>query len=88
MIGRSRPVRAESLAHWIWAVPLGVAACTSSSPDQAALSDVDVSAIRQAQQSFVRAELAGNWIEAAKVFSERAVRMQPNEPWLEGRAAI
>jgi ketosteroid isomerase-like protein len=82
------PVRHLRLVYGLLALCQVLAGCTASSPDHADLAEEDFRAIRAAQQLFVQAELAGNWAAAANVFSERAVRMQPNEPWIEGRAAI
>ncbi len=52
------------------------------------LSDEDVAAIANTIDTFVRANLAGDWAAAAALFTEDAVRMPPNEPVIEGRAAI
>ena len=51
-------------------------------------SDEDVAAIRDANQAFVQAHLAGDWTAAVAVLTEDAVWMPPNQPAREGRAAI
>ena len=48
----------------------------------------DEAEIRRARQDFVTHERAAEWVEAAAVFAESAIRMVPNAATLEGRSAI
>ena len=52
------------------------------------LSDEDVAAIRNASQTFVQANVAGDWAAAVAVLTEDAVWMPPNQAAREGRADI
>ena len=52
------------------------------------LSEEDVAAIRASAESFVEAVRAGDWAGMAALYTEDAVVMAPNEPAVQGRAAI
>ena len=78
-------MRTCSILPVLAALALTITACQ---PQAGPLSAEDEAAIRDGAQSFVRAALAGDWAAAAATFTEDAIRMPPNAPIVEGRAAI
>lgn len=73
-----------------WAVIafLGSIACGRAESASCGLSSEDLAAIRDNQQSLIKALLAGDWNGAAAVHTEDAVRMPPGAGDERGRAAI
>ena len=67
---------------------LGVIACPQATPASGGLPNEDVAAIRNAQQTMIKALLAGDWSAAAAVHTQDAVRMPPETGDERGRAAI
>ncbi len=63
-------------------------ACQPPAQEPAGLSEEDVAAIRAGYEPFAQAVLAGDWATVAGFYAEDAVFMPPNEPAVEGRAAI
>lgn len=72
------------------AVALAAASMACQPPAQEAgpLSEEDLAAIRAVPQSYTEAVLASDWTAVAAHYTEDAVLMAPNEPAIEGRAAI
>ncbi len=79
---------ARSMLLAAFAFVVASTACQPPAQEAAGLSEEDVAAIRDASQAFVRANLASDWTAGLAVLTEDAVWMPPNEPALEGRAAI
>ncbi len=80
----ARTVLASALA-----LAFVVCGCAVPGPGGGPLSEADVSAIKQmAEREVVDIVLAGDWAAFAAAFTEDAVRMPPNEPLQQGRAAI
>lgn len=73
-------------------VALAVCACLVALPSEAktgkGLSQADVDKINQVTQTFVKAALAKDWATVAGLYLEDAVVNLPNEPAIQGRAAI
>ena len=63
------------------------AGCTAS-PQQCVLSADDSTKLRGMTQEFVQANLAGDWAKAASMHTVDAIRMPPDGPMIQGRAAI
>ncbi|NIM51970.1 MAG: DUF4440 domain-containing protein [Gemmatimonadales bacterium] len=70
------------------ALALVTSACQPPAQEAGPLSEEDVAAIRSSTESFAQAMLAGDPATVAGFFAEDAVAMPPNEPAVEGRAAI
>ena len=69
------------------ALALASTACQPPVQEAGPLSDEDVAAIRQLHDGLFEAIVTGDWtVEAA--YAEDGVAMPPNEPAVEGRAAI
>ena len=79
-------VRSISLA--LLALALASTACQPPAQEAAGLSDEDVGAIRGGSDTYAQLTLAGDFAGLAARFTEDAVRMPPNAPAHEGRAAI
>jgi uncharacterized protein (TIGR02246 family) len=68
---------------------LVVAACARPAPEAGPLTDEDIAAIKDlGERQVVEALLAEDFAAFAAMFTEDAVRMPPNEPLHQGRAAI
>ena len=76
------------LSTWPVISFLGGIACGRAEPSSCGLSSEDIAAIRNNQQSLIKALLAGDWNGAAAVHTEDAVRMPPGAGDERGRAAI
>lgn len=70
------------------ALALASTACQPPAQQAGPLSEEDVAAIRSSTESFAQAMLAGDPATVAGFFAEDAVAMPPNQPAVEGRAAI
>ena len=70
------------------ALALAAPACQLPSQEAGLLSEEDVAAIRELMDSYERAVLAGDHEAAAALWAEDVVRMPPNAPMIEGRAAM
>ncbi len=70
------------------AFALTSAACDAPAPQTAALSDEDVTAIRAVNDAWIQAALDNDYAALEALYSDDAVMMPPNEPAVEGRAAI
>ena len=82
-------MRVRSFLAAALAVVLVTAACAGPAPEAGPLSEEDVAAIREfAGPAVTEILLAEDWASFAAGFTEDAVRMPPNEPLHQGRAAI
>jgi uncharacterized protein (TIGR02246 family) len=63
-------------------------AALACQPVPAKLSDADIAAIRAATDSYATQAVAGRDSAVAAQYTENAIAMPPNQPALEGRAAI
>jgi uncharacterized protein (TIGR02246 family) len=70
------------------AFALASAACQPPAQEVGALSDEEVAAIEGVIQEYVRTALAGDLDAWAALWTEDAVKMNPDAPSLEGRDAI
>ncbi|UCC71601.1 MAG: DUF4440 domain-containing protein [Gemmatimonadota bacterium] len=70
------------------ALALASTACQPPAQEAGPLSEEDVAAIEAFQEAFAQAIRAGDWAGAAAFYTEDAVFMPPNEPAIQGRAAI
>jgi ketosteroid isomerase-like protein len=70
------------------ALALSATACQPATQEAAALSDEDVAAIRAVMAAGAEAEEAGDWAALVALGTEDFVWMPPNDPIVEGRAAI
>jgi uncharacterized protein (TIGR02246 family) len=70
------------------ALALTSTACQPPAQEAAGLSEEDVAAIEAIPDAWAEATLAGDWAAVAALFTEDGVFMPPNEPAVEGRAAI
>ncbi len=62
--------------------------CQLPAQEAGPLSDEDVAAIRASTESYAQAVRAGDWAGMAALYTEDAVLMAPNEPAVQGRAAV
>ena len=76
------------LSTWAVMSLLGSIACGRPESSSCGLSSEDLAAIRDHQESLIKALLAGDWNGAAAVHTEDAVRMPPGAGDERGRAAI
>lgn len=53
-----------------------------------AFSDEDIAAIKESSEAFVQALLSKDWPAVAAMYTEDASFMPPNQPIVQGRAAI
>ena len=81
-------MKSRSILPAVAVLALTIMGCQALPPETGQLSAEDEAAIRDGAQSFVQAALAGDWASAAATFTEDAIRMPPNGPIIEGRAAI
>ena len=70
------------------ALVVATTACQPPTQEAGPLSEEDMAAIRAVPEAFAQAVLAGDWATVAAGYAEDAVFMPPNEPAVEGRAAI
>lgn len=63
-------------------------ACKPPDREAGPISDTDVASIRSLMDSYEKAVLAGDYDAAAALWAEDVVRMPPNAPVIEGRAAM
>jgi ketosteroid isomerase-like protein len=70
------------------ALALTSAACQPPAQEAGPLSEEDIAVIRARADSYAEAMLAHDWAAVASGYTEDAVMMAPNEPLIEGRAAI
>jgi uncharacterized protein (TIGR02246 family) len=70
------------------ALALAGTACQPPAQEAGALSEEDVAAIRAIPQLYAEAVVASDWPAVASYYTEDAVRLPPNAPLIEGRAAI
>jgi len=78
----------ESTIPVALALLLSVMSCRPASNTAGALSSDEVAAIKAVEQTWVQANLAGDWAAGAGVHTDDAIRMPPNGPDVRGRAAI
>jgi len=69
-------------------LPLMLAVVAACQPQGGPLTDADIAAIREANEAFEAALLAGDWDAALGLYVEDAVQLAPEEPPTLGRAAI
>lgn len=79
---------ARRMVFAVLALALASTACQRPAQEPAGLSEEDVASIRASTESFAEAIRAGDWAGATAFYTEDAVFMPPNEPALQGRAAI
>jgi uncharacterized protein (TIGR02246 family) len=70
------------------ALVLASTACQPPAQEAGPLSDEDVAAIKAVAQSYTEAMLANDWAAVAAHYTQDAVLMSPNQPQIDGRAAI
>ena len=70
------------------ALALVSTACQLPAQEAAGLSEEDVAAIEASLESFAQAIRASDWPGVAAFYTQDAVIMSPNEPAVQGRAAI
>jgi len=63
-------------------------ACQPAAQEASALSDEDIAAIRSLIDSYEQAVIAGDYQAAAAVWAEDVIRMPPNVPMIQGKAAM
>ncbi|UCC75028.1 MAG: SgcJ/EcaC family oxidoreductase [Gemmatimonadota bacterium] len=80
--------RTTLLAVLALALALAGTACQAPAQEAGPLSDEDVAAIEAVAQSYQEAQLANDYAAVASHYTEDAVLMSPNQPLIEGRAAI
>ncbi len=81
------------MKRWLVCLPLVILmaftlGCRPAVQAASPLSEEDVAAIRSLIGSYEEAVLAGNHDAAATVWAEDVIRMPPNAPMIEGRAAM
>ena len=81
-------MKARTIPLAVLAVALASMACQPASQEAGPLSEEDVAAIRAVTQSYTEAMLANDYAALAAHWAEDAVLMAPNEPLIQGRAAI
>ena len=70
------------------ALALAATACHPGVQEAGPLSEDDVAAIRSLIDSYEQAVVAGDYDSAAALWAEDVIRMPPNAPMIEGRAAM
>lgn len=78
-------MKSRSILPALAALALTITACQG---EAGPLSDEDIAAIEGIRDGYVEASLRGDWAAVAALFAEDGVRMPPNQPMEEGRAAI
>ena len=78
-------MKSRSLVPAAAALAFTIMACQ---PGAGPLSDDDIAAIEGLRDAYIEATLQGDWAAVAALFVEDGVRMPPNQPMEEGRAAI
>ncbi len=78
-------MKSRSLLPAAAALAFTIMACQ---PGAGPLSDDDIAAIRANVDTYVQSTLSADWPAWAALFTDDAVNMAPNEPAIEGRAAI
>jgi uncharacterized protein (TIGR02246 family) len=74
---------------FIWTgVALLALSAVACQPQAGPLSEEDVAAIQNHVAAHADTEGASDWAATAALYTEDALRMQPNEPAIQGRAAI
>jgi uncharacterized protein (TIGR02246 family) len=81
-------VSARTTLFAVLVLALASMACQPPAQEAGPLSEEDVAAIRAVPQSYTEAMLANDYAAVAALWAEDAVLMAPNEPLIEGRAAI
>lgn len=79
---------ARSMLLAVTALAVTIAGCRYQAPEAAPVSDEDVAAIGQIRSAYVEATLRGDWAGVAALYEEEGVRMPPNQPIDQGRAAV
>ncbi len=78
-------MKSRSLLPAVAALALTITACQG---EAGPLSNDDVAAIRATTDPFAQAVLSDDWAAWAAGFTEDAVFMPPNQPLVQGRAAL
>jgi uncharacterized protein (TIGR02246 family) len=81
-------MKARAILLAVLGLALASMACQPVAQEAGPLSEEDVAAIRAVPQSYTEAMLASDWAAVAAHYTEDALLMAPNEPQIEGRAAI
>ncbi|UCC48290.1 MAG: DUF4440 domain-containing protein [Gemmatimonadota bacterium] len=81
-------MKARSTVLALLLLGLATLACQPPAQQAGPLSEEDVAAIRAITEAYAQVALAGDVAALTAFYSEDAVLMPPNEPALEGRAAI
>jgi uncharacterized protein (TIGR02246 family) len=79
---------ARTIPLAVLALALASTACQPPAQEPAALSEEDVAAIRAVAESYTEATLANDYAAVAAHYTQDAVLMSPNQPLIDGRAAI
>jgi len=82
--------RQKSLLQFTMIIPLTLLICFAFSCQREAgpLSDDDVAAIKASTEAFIQAVRFEDWAALAALYTEDAVFMPPNQPMVQGQAAI
>jgi ketosteroid isomerase-like protein len=81
-------MKARAIVLVVLAFALASSACQPPAQEAGPLSEEDVAAIQAFYESYAQAIRAGEWAGAAAFYTQDAVFMPPNEPAVQGRAAI
>jgi uncharacterized protein (TIGR02246 family) len=81
-------MKTRTLLLAVLAIALASTPCQLPAQEAGPLSDEDALAIRAVPQALTEAALASDWAGVAALYTEDAVFMPPNEPAVQGRAAI
>jgi ketosteroid isomerase-like protein len=79
---------ARTIPLALLALAMAGTACQPPAQEAAGLSEEDVAAIEASLESFAQAIRASDWAALTALYTEDAVFMAPNQPALEGRAAM
>jgi ketosteroid isomerase-like protein len=78
----------RSILLSVFALALAGIACQPPAQEAAQLSEEDVAAIRSLIDPYEQAVIAGDYQAAAVVWADDVIRMPPNAPMIQGKAAM
>ena len=81
-------MKARTTLFVVLVLALASTACQPPTQEAAGLSEEDVAAIRSLIDSYEQAVIAGDYQAAAAVWAEDVIRMPPNVPMIQGKAAM
>ncbi len=79
---------ARTILLALLALAVATTACRPRAQEAAGLSDEDVAAILNLIYTYEQAVMAGDYQAAAAVWAEDVIRMPPNAPMIQGKAAM